>query len=97
MAMTEESGTLNPHANEIVWEFACSCGEELDVPASETDFSPTSLGLPECPNCGDRMRHVGPVLDECDRCGQELLYRGCSGLGRDTLCESCYERLEVMM
>lgn len=83
--------------NELVWEFACSCGEELEVPASETDFTPTSLGLPECGGCGDWMSHVGPVLDECDRCGQELLYRGCSGLGRDTLCESCYERLEVMM
>jgi len=82
---------------EIIWEFACTCGEELEVPASETDFSPTGIGLPECPGCGNYMRHVGPVLDQCDRCNQKLLYHGNPGLGRDTLCDNCYERLEVMM
>ena len=81
----------------VVWEFKCSCGEGLEIPADETDFSPTSLGLPKCPSCNDVMRHVGPVLSVCDRCNQDLLYQGCSGLGDDTLCESCYERLEVMM
>ena len=80
----------------IVWEFECACGAELEVPAGETDFSPTGLGLPECPDCGEWMRHVGPILDECDRCGQKLLYRGCNGLHRDTLCERCYERLEAV-
>jgi ribosomal protein L32 len=84
----------------IVWEFRClgdGCDCEREIPADETDFSPTSLGLPECPDCGEWMQHVGPVLDECDNCGQELLYQGCSGLGKDTLCERCYERAEAML
>jgi len=84
-------------SDELVWEFECTCGEEFEIPASDTEFSPSSLVAPECPECGARAHHVGPVLDVCDRCGQDLLYHGNSGLGRDTLCESCYERLEVMM
>jgi hypothetical protein len=79
--------------NVIVWEFACSCGSDLEVPATEIDFSPTSLVKPDCPDCGEMMRHVGPVLDVCDECGQELLYRGCQGLGYSTVCERCYERM----
>jgi len=47
----------------------------------------------DCPDCGEMMRHVGPVLDVCDECGQELLYRGCQGLGYSTVCERCYERM----
>jgi len=65
----------------------------LEIHGSETDFSPTSLGRPECTECGERMRHVGPVLDTCDSCNQDLLYNGNSGLGRDTYCDRCYERI----
>lgn len=81
--------------NEIVWEFKCSCGEELELPASETEFSPTGLGLPECDACGEYMRHVGPVLDECDKCNTPLLYNGNSiqSFGLDTVCDRCYERI----
>ena len=95
--MTESADTETGVAqeNEIVWEFECRCGEELSVPASETDFSPTSLGLPECDDCGEYMRHVGPVLDECDKCDTPLLYNGCSvhAFGLETVCEGCYDRM----
>ena len=81
-----------------VWEFACRhCGHEEEVPADETDWKPTGIQMPLCEECGEITTHVGPVVDTCDRCHQDLLYHGNSGLGRDTLCESCYERLEVMM
>lgn len=83
--------------NKIIWEFKCSCGNEMELPADETNFSPTSPGLPECEDCGEYMHHVGPKLDECDRCGQGLLYNGNSGLGNDTLCDGCYEDMSHMM
>jgi len=96
IAQKGELGEESPD-NEIVWEFKCSCGFKLELPASETDFAPTRLGLPECEDCGKLMRHVGPVLDECDRCGTGLLYHGNSGLGHDTLCDGCFEKVEAMM
>jgi len=80
----------------IVWEFRCpECKSDKEIPDGEVDFQPSSLARPNCDDCGERMVHVGPILDECDKCGQELLYRGNSGLGDDTLCETCYGRLEA--
>lgn len=80
--------------NEIKYEFQCyGCGYE----ETDSERGPR-IPLRECPKCDDgKLHHVGPVLDTCDKCGQDLLYHGCSGLGSDTLCETCYERLEVMM
>lgn len=79
--------------NRIIYEYRClECGAEY-----ETKDKPV-LPLRDCENCeGGRMHHVGPELDECDKCGQGLLYYGNNGLGRDTLCDGCYEDLEVMM
>lgn len=79
----------------VVWEFRCRCGEELEVPATETDFSPTSLGLPECEACGEWMQHVGPVLDECDECNTDLLYHGnqVRAFGLESVCDGCYDMI----
>jgi len=80
----------------IDWEFRCrDCGTESEIADDETDFRPGNLALPKCPDCEGIMQHVGPILDECDKCNQPLLYHGNSGLGDDTLCENCYERLEA--
>lgn len=84
---------------DITWEFKCRvCGHVEEIPSEDTEFTPSSLLLPECPDCDDQLlAHVGPVLDECDRCDQKLLYRGNSGLGDDTLCDRCYERLDAAL
>lgn len=50
-----------------------------------------------CSDCGGKLIHVGPVLDICDKCDAKLLYKGNSGLGSDTLCDTCYDRMESMM
>jgi DNA-directed RNA polymerase subunit RPC12/RpoP len=80
--------------NRIIYEYRClDCGHE-----TEGQDKPPKLPLRDCPECDDgRMQHVGPQLDKCDKCGQGLLYHGNSGLGRDTLCDNCYDRMEAMM
>jgi uncharacterized protein (DUF983 family) len=76
-----------------MFEYECyTCGHEV-----ETDESPV-LPLRPCPECDDgKLHHVGPIVDECDECGAGLLYHGNSGLGRDTLCDGCYDSLRSVM
>lgn len=78
----------------IIYEHECiNCGYHVE----DADMEPT-LPLRDCPECeGGTLHHIGPPLDECDRCGAKLLYNGNSGLGRDSLCDGCYEKAKVMM
>jgi hypothetical protein len=77
----------------IIYEYCCfECDAEV-----ESEDSPI-IPLRDCPECDDgRMHHVGPILAECDKCGDGLLYSGNSGLGDDTLCDNCFDKMEVMM
>lgn len=76
----------------ITWEYECyNCGHE-----EHSDESPV-IPLRGCPECEDgKLHHVGPVLDECDECGADLLYHGNDGMGRETYCDNCYDRINSM-
>ena len=78
--------------NRIIYEYRC-----IDCGAESEDEELRRIPLEDCPECGGRRFHVGPILAECDYCGAGLLYSGNSGLGDDTLCDGCYDRMRSGM
>jgi len=78
--------------NRIIYEYKCrECGTEV-----ESDGEKLPLGS-ECPDCGEYLSHVGPIVDECDKCNQPLLYTGnrVNAFGLDTICDGCYDRIDA--
>lgn len=87
-----ENDVPEPPTNEngeILFQYKCESCE------NEEEYTDKKL-LGTCSECGERLHHVGPVLDICDDCGDKLLYNGNSGLGDDTLCDTCYDRADAM-
>lgn len=77
-------------ADVVTYEYRCvEC--DADV---ENDGEKLPLGR-ECAECGGYLQHVGPVLDECDKCGAGLLYHGNSihAFGLESVCDGCYDRI----
>lgn len=76
--------------NRIIYEYKCNkCKSEIE--------NDENRRLPwDCPECDEgRMFHVGPVLDECDKCHANLLYHGnrVKAFGLDSVCDNCYDRI----